>query len=220
MDKTININLGGTLFQIDEEAYRILRDYLQAINNRFANAQGGHETIEDIESRIAEIFQSQKGLAGVVTRENVESMISIIGKPEEFDPVETENYKDSYSSRKKRMYRNPDDKIVGGVCSGIAGYLDSDPVLFRILFAVFALFFGVGFFVYAVLWIALPEAKTDSQKRDLYGSSYHAHNDAQTNDFTSPNYNYSKFANAVNEVFRAITKVFYIFFLSLIHISE
>jgi hypothetical protein len=59
MDKTININLGGTLFKIDEEAFRILRDYLQAINSRFANVKGGHETIEDIESRIAEIFQSQ-----------------------------------------------------------------------------------------------------------------------------------------------------------------
>ncbi len=82
MDKTININLGGILFQIDDEAFRILRDYLQAINNRLANIQGGNETIEDIESRIAEIFQSQKGLAGVITRENVESMIAIIGRPE------------------------------------------------------------------------------------------------------------------------------------------
>ena len=67
MDKTININIAGTLFQIDEEAYRILRDYLQAINNRFRNVQGGHETVEDIESRIAEIFQSQKGLAGTIS---------------------------------------------------------------------------------------------------------------------------------------------------------
>ena len=75
MDKTININIAGTLFQIDEEAFRILRDYLQAINNRFRNVQGGNETIEDIESRIAEIFQSQKGLAGVITKENVEAMI-------------------------------------------------------------------------------------------------------------------------------------------------
>ena len=75
MDKTININIAGTLFQIDDEAFRILRDYLQAINNRFRNVQGGHETVEDIESRIAEIFQSQKGLAGVITKENVEAMI-------------------------------------------------------------------------------------------------------------------------------------------------
>jgi hypothetical protein len=106
MDKTININLGGTLFQIDEEAFRILRDYLQAINNRFANLQGGHETIEDIESRIAEIFRSQKGIAGVVTRENVESMISVIGKPEDFDHGEPEIEVPVYTSQKKRMYGN------------------------------------------------------------------------------------------------------------------
>src|SRR5664279_4167268 len=212
MDKTININLGGTLFQIDEEAYRILRDYLQAINNRFSNVQGGHETIEDIESRIAEIFNSKKGLAGVITRENVDSMISIIGKPEDFDLGEPENINQGNSRKKKRMYRNPDDKIVGGVCSGIAGYLDSDPVLFRILFVVFGLFFGVGFFVYLALWIALPAARTDSQKRELYGSSYHSHNDPQTNGFSGPSYNYSKFASAANEVFRAITKVVYIIF--------
>ena len=62
MDKTIKINIAGTLFQIDNEAYRILRDYLQAINNRFRNVEGGHETVDDIESRIAEIFRSQNGL--------------------------------------------------------------------------------------------------------------------------------------------------------------
>ena len=62
MDKTININIAGTLFQIDEDAFSILRDYLQAINTRFRNVQGGNETIEDIESRISEIFQSQKGM--------------------------------------------------------------------------------------------------------------------------------------------------------------
>jgi phage shock protein PspC (stress-responsive transcriptional regulator) len=211
MDKTINVNLGGTLFQIDEEAYRILREYLQAINNRFANVQGGHETIEDIESRIAEIFQSQKGLAGVITKENIESMISIIGKPEEFDAGEPEINKQAYSSsKKKRMYRNPDDTIIGGVCSGIAAYLDSDPVLFRILFVVFALFFGVGFFVYLALWIALPAARTDEQKRSLYGSSYNSilsHNTQIKSDQAS-----SRLGNAINEVFRAIGNVIYVIF--------
>jgi hypothetical protein len=71
MDKTISINIAGTLFQIDEDAFRILRDYLQTINNRFRNVQGGHETIEDIESRISEIFLSQKGLAGVISKDNL-----------------------------------------------------------------------------------------------------------------------------------------------------
>src|SRR5512133_722012 len=85
MDKTLNINIAGTLFQIDGEAFGILRDYLLAINNRFRNVKGGLETIEDIELRIAEIFQSNRGMAGVITKENVEAMISIIGKPEDFD---------------------------------------------------------------------------------------------------------------------------------------
>lgn len=208
MDKTININLGGILFQIDEDAYRMLRDYLQAINIRFSNVQGGHETIEDIESRIAEIFQSQKGLAGVITRENVDSMISIIGKPEEFDQEGTIIETPVYTNNKKRMYRNTDDTIVGGVCSGIAAYLDSDPVLFRILFVLFALFFGVGFFVYLALWIALPAARTDSQKRELHGSSYQKRYDSgQSLGTYQPS---SKLGNAINEVFRAIGRVFYI----------
>ena len=90
MDKTININLAGTLFKIDEDAFKILRDYLQAIDLRFRNTRGGNETIEDIESRIAEIFNSQKGIAGVISKENVESMILIIGKPEDFESAETE----------------------------------------------------------------------------------------------------------------------------------
>jgi hypothetical protein len=85
MDKTIKINLGGTLFQIDEEAYKTLRRYLQDIDDRLKNTPGGAETIEDIESRIAEIFQSQGGTAGVISGDNVEAMISIIGKPEDFD---------------------------------------------------------------------------------------------------------------------------------------
>src|SRR4030042_1694440 len=115
MEKTINIDLGGTLFQIDEEAYRILRDYLQAINLKFKNVPGGNETIDDIESRIAEIFQSQKFTAGVINKENVEAMISIIGKPEDFDQSENTEPVHGYTSyQRRKMYRNPDDKIIGG----------------------------------------------------------------------------------------------------------
>ncbi len=215
MDKTININLGGTLFQTDEEAFRILRDYLQAINNRFGKMPGGHETIEDIEARIAEIFLSQKGIAGVITRENVDSMISIIGKPEDFDPVEPERAEAVHLSGRKKMYRNTDDTVIGGVCSGIAVYLDTEPVLFRILFVLFVAFFGVGFLVYLALWIALPAARTDSQKRDMYGSAYNKYNIGDKTPgapLTSPAYNSSsRIGNAINEVFRAIGRVFFIF---------
>ena len=220
MDKTININLGGTLFQIDEEAFNILRDYLQAINNRFRNVQGGHETIEDIESRIAEIFQSQKGLAGVLTTVNVNAMISIIGKPEDFDINEDNTEQPVYTSQKRRLYRNPDDTIISGVCGGIGAYLNVDPVLFRILFVVSALVFGTGIIIYLVLWIAIPIAYTEIQKRELAGYSYitNRYNTRQNAGIHTsgtsgydPEYNSSPRAgNAFNEIFRIIGRVFYI----------
>jgi phage shock protein PspC (stress-responsive transcriptional regulator) len=216
MDKTININIAGTLFQIDEEAFRILRDYLNEISNRFKNAQGGHETIDDIESRIAEIFQSQKGLAGVISKENVESMISIIGKPEDFDQEESSYEQPSQSYQRKKMFRNPDDSIVGGVCGGLGAYLNADPVIFRILFVLFT-FFGVGAFVYIVMWIALPVARTDAQRREMYGNAYHAASKGFTEGnsktgssaplYNSGYYNSTGIGNAFNEVFRAIGKV-------------
>ena len=220
MDKTININVGGSLFQIDDEAFHLLRDWLQELNNRFRNVQGGLETIEDIELRVAEIFQSQKGLAGVITRENVEAMISIIGKPEDFDHSEYEHAEhQSYTSHKRRLYRNPDDSIISGVCGGLGAYLNTDPVIFRILFAVSALVFGSGFLIYIILWIALPPAHTEVQKRELFGSDYYSRSGSRASGGAysggsgsySSGYNQSSgIGNAFNEIFRAIGRVMYI----------
>jgi phage shock protein PspC (stress-responsive transcriptional regulator) len=220
MDKTININIAGTLFQIDEEAYRILHDYLQALNNRFKNVEGGHETIEDIEFRIAEIFQAKKGLTGNITIESVKEMIAIIGKPEDFDQDEFESTQQFTSSHRKRMYRNPDDKIIGGVCGGIGAYTHTDPVLFRILFIISS-FFGIGIFIYLALWIAIPAADTESRKREMYGSSYHhvnSQNNASTQSgnydskvYNSGYYNTTGIGNAFNEIFRALGRVLWIF---------
>jgi phage shock protein PspC (stress-responsive transcriptional regulator) len=222
MEKTIKINLGGILFQIDEEAYHLLRDYLKAIDNRFKNVPGGIETVEDIESRIAEIFQSQKGLSGIISRENVETMISIIGKPEDFDQPENQQEPRTSTHYRRRLYRNPEDSIISGVCGGIGAYLNMDPVWIRIIFILFSFGFGIGFFVYVALWIALPKAITDIQKRELYGdyynySSYRSDGSLKTNTDFSPNYSQredsvSRVGGAFNEVFRAIGKFFFIFF--------
>lgn len=221
MEKTISINLGGILFQIDDDAYRILRDYLQAINNRFKNVQGGNETIEDIESRIAEIFQSKKGSGGIISLRDVEDMIAIIGKPEDFD-MNNENEPEPglYTSRRRRMYRNPDDSIISGVCGGIGAYLNTDPVLFRILFVLAALFFGTGFLLYIILWIALPYAHTETQKKEMYGSEYLSVNSNQGQPAGTSSYEANlygtgynkttKVGNAFNEVFRAISRACYI----------
>lgn len=213
MDKTININLGGTLFSIDEDAYRILRDYLQSIDSKFRNAPGGNETIEDIESRIAEIFISKKGVAGVISRENVEEMITIIGKPEDFGQTESSGTYTEYSSytgSSRRMYRNPDDSIIAGVCGGIGTYLNTDPVWMRIIFTFFAIF-GIGFFVYLALWIALPSAVTDQQKKEMYGAEAYRLRMQSGNPYTRPNQTTSRIGNAFNEVFRAVGRVCFIF---------
>jgi phage shock protein PspC (stress-responsive transcriptional regulator) len=220
MDKTININIAGTLFQIDEDAYKILRDYLQAVNNRFRNMPGGAETIDDIEARIAEIFRSQKGTAGTISTSNVEAMIAIIGKPEDFDNSDTGPEQVGFATQKKRIYRNPDDSIIAGVCGGIGAYLNTDPVLFRILFVILTITYGIGFFLYLALWIALPAANTDSKKREMYGSSYMSvvsYNRSSDGKYASgvPSYNKgyyntSRIGSAVNETFRAIGRILFI----------
>jgi phage shock protein PspC (stress-responsive transcriptional regulator) len=206
MDKTININLGGTLFQVDEEAFIMLRDYLQAINTRLGNLPGGPETVEDIENRIAEIFQSQRGTAGVITRQNVESMIAIIGKPEDFDlNDETEQQANPYkSATAKRLFRNPDDSVISGVCGGLGAYFNIDPVLFRILFILFTLTFGVGLLIYIALWIAVPAATSTGRKREMYGKNYHA--------YASGGNTQSGLSNGINEIFNAIGRVFFMIF--------
>ncbi len=221
MDKTININIAGSMFSIDEEAYKILRDYLQALDLRFRNVKGGAETIEDIESRIAELFLSMKANAGVISRENVESMISVIGKPEDFDSSDqnTEYEETSYQGSKKRLYRNPDDTIIAGVCGGIGAYLNTDPVLIRILFVFFTAFFAAGFFLYIILWIALPPADRDSRKREMYGSEYArimamqretAGSGSNRTRYNNGYYQTSRLGNAINEVFRALGRVLYV----------
>ncbi|MFZ0280297.1 MAG: PspC domain-containing protein [Bacteroidales bacterium] len=217
MDKTIKINLGGTLFQIDEEAYKMLRQYLHEIDVRLKYTQGGAETIEDIETRIAEIFQTQKGLAGVITRDNVEAMISMIGKPEDFEvPGEGGQEREpSYQSPgRKKLYRNPDDTIISGVCGGIGANLNIESVWVRLIFILFTCFFGIGFFVYIALWIALPYARSDSQMKEMYGTgninlTSHRRGNRSLSYTGRPSAG-SPAGDAFNEVFRAIGKVFYI----------
>ena len=235
MDKTIKINLGGILFHIDEEAYKILRRYLQDIDYRLKSTPGGAETLDDIESRIAEILQSQGGTAGVISMENVEAMISIIGKPEDFETTgesATENATYTRSSYSKKMYRNPDDSIISGVCGGIGTYLNIESVWIRLLFILFTCFFLVGLFVYVALWIALPVAQSDAHKREMYGRDDYAlafRRKETDHSAASSGINYSgslpagsSVGNAFNEVFRAIGKVLFIIvriFLIILGIS-
>ncbi len=211
MDKTININLGGVLFSIDEAAYRILQDYLSSLDRRLRNMEGGAETLEDIESRIAEIFQSQKGLAGVISVENVNAMISIIGNPEDIGRDFSDSRPTEDASARKRLYRNPDDRIIAGVASGIGINLNTDPVWIRLIFIITAFIGGLGFFVYVALWIALPMASDEHMLREMYGIGYNASLNKARRRVKNAGVS-SGAGHAINQVLRAVGKVIFIFF--------
>ncbi len=172
MKKTIRINIGGLVFNIDEDAYQKLRDYLNALNKRFSATAEGNEIIDDIESRIGDLFlQKTDDLKQVITLEDVEEIISIMGDPQEIDDESDENQDNKTKREKgaKRMYRDPDNRVLGGVCAGISHYLGIDPIIMRALFIILFFAYGVTFFVYILLWIVIPVAQTTAQKLEMRG---------------------------------------------------
>lgn len=174
MKKTINVNIGGFVFHLDEDAYEKMQTYLQTLKSYFGNSEGNEEIMEDIQSRIAEIFRDRLDkVREVVSMADVDHMIGIMGKPEEYlDEVSNEktNDDDQSETKVKRLYRDPDNKVLGGVCGGLGAYFGIDPVIFRVLFAIVFFVWGSGFLVYLVLWIAMPKAKTTSEKLQMKGS--------------------------------------------------
>lgn len=175
MNKTININLGGLFFHIDENAFQKLNRYLDAVSRSLSDdPQGKDEIISDIEARISELLSEKiKDVRQVVNENDIEEIIVIMGQPEDYsDDEETysEN-KTSYKRKKtnaKKLFRNGDDKFLGGVCAGLAHYLAVDTIWIRLAFIVLT-FSGFPLFIYIILWILLPEAKTTSEKLQMEG---------------------------------------------------
>ena len=208
MKKNITINLCGRLFQIDEDAYELLQQYIESLRQSFGREEGGEEIVNDIEARIAELFSelNQQGVEAI-TIEHVKDIITRIGKPEEltgeeekqdngghkYDSFHTaaQGIRDNVRARTagKRLYRNPNDKMVAGVLSGIAAYTSTDVTWWRIgyamlilasnfLFPLFGIFLNFGFFLhvnlafiifYFVLAIAIPVADTPKQVLQMEG---------------------------------------------------
>ncbi|MFH0761554.1 MAG: PspC domain-containing protein [Bacteroidota bacterium] len=180
MKRTIQINLAGTIFNIDDDAYEILHDYLGAVERQFTSATDGREVIHDLELRMAELFTERlKPLRQVVSIDDVQEVLAILGKPEDIGGRQDAGYQkstrfSSYSGgrRSRRMYRDSEDKQLGGVCSGMAYYFNTDPLLIRILMVI-ALFMGFGFLLYIILWIVIPVALTPDQISEMKtGSNY------------------------------------------------
>ncbi len=175
MNKTININLGGVFFHIDENAYAKLKRYLDAIRKSLSDdPKGRDEIIRDIELRISELLDERiKDSRQVVSELDIDEIIAIMGRPEDF-MVDEELFSDtnntySKSTKTKKLFRDPDDKFLGGVSSGLGHYFNVEPIWIRIgwLIAVFGL--GFGFLAYIILWILLPEAKTTAEKLQMEG---------------------------------------------------
>ncbi|RXG28496.1 PspC domain-containing protein [Leeuwenhoekiella marinoflava] len=177
MNKTVNINLAGLFFHIDESAYAKLQRYLDAIKRSFTDAQGREEIIQDIEARIAELFSERvKNERQVIGMAEVEEVINIMGQPEDYrldeeifedEPTKKHNYTDSST---KKLYRDTEHSYIGGVCSGLGHYLQIDAVWLRIALILLTIFSWGGFIlIYAAFWIFVPEARTTSEKLEMRG---------------------------------------------------
>ncbi len=189
MKKVININFQGQVIAIEETAYEILEQYIGSLKTYFSREEGGDEIVNDIECRIAELFGNRlKHGINCITDEDVNAVINSIGKPQEFDSDYEEEVVSGYQrpssqsgtgtsgaprnepppfdGERQGLYRNNGDRIIGGVCGGLAHYFKTDPVWIRLLFV---LFFGFLFWVYIVLWIVLkPKMLESNVSKRLY----------------------------------------------------
>jgi phage shock protein PspC (stress-responsive transcriptional regulator) len=174
MNKVININFQGRVIPIEEPAYEELKKYVESLRQYFANEEGKEEIINDIENRIAELFSEKLKINenAFISEAHVEAIIASIGRPEQFEEESLAGSADkeraytntSYSNTgnpgtaKESLYRNANEKILGGVCSGLAAYLKIDTTIIRVLFSLLAVgSFGFGLLLYVVLWVLLPE---------------------------------------------------------------
>ncbi len=182
MNKTININLGGIFFHIDESAYQKLKDYLSAIRRSLSDDPNGRdEIINDIETRIGELLSEKvKDVRQVINEADIDEVVEIMGKPEDYmvddEIFSDEGYSNKQYKRSKKLYRDGDDKFLGGVSSGIAHYLELDVIWIRLAWLVAAFGIGFGFILYPILWILLPQANTTAEKLEMEGEQVNISN--------------------------------------------
>ncbi len=178
MKITVSINLGGYSFNIDEDAYTELRRYLKNLELHFAEEESSSEILSDIESRMAELFRGKlTTFKQVITIEDVNHVISVLGTPEDISDNEKRSAGDKFSTPGyNRMYRDSDRRIIGGVCSGMAAYWNIEPWIVRVVFLILAMMGGLGILIYLILYIVLPEAKTTAQKIEMKGDPVNIHN--------------------------------------------
>jgi len=178
MKITVSINLGGYSFNIDEDAYGELKRYLKSLEIHFAVEESSSEILYDIETRMSELFRARlSAYKQVITMEDVRYAVSVLGTPEDISEEGGASAREKFSTPGyHRMYRDPDRRIIGGVCSGMGAYWSIDPWIVRVIFLILTMMGGLGILIYLILYIVLPEAKTTSQKIEMKGAPVNIHN--------------------------------------------
>ena len=177
MNKTVNINLAGTFFHIDEDAYQKLQRYLEAIKRSFTDSQGRNEIIADIETRIAELFNERvENDKQVVSIKEVEQVITIMGQPEDymvdeeiFEDEPKRTYSTSRTNSTRKLYRDTENAYIGGVSAGLSHYFGIEVLWIRLIWVLLFFGAGTGVLVYILLWILMPAAETTSEKLAMSG---------------------------------------------------
>ncbi|MDP3453648.1 MAG: PspC domain-containing protein [Bacteroidales bacterium] len=179
MKKVVTVGLGGRTFVIDEDAYQKLSLYLSRFRERTRMGLQSGDVMEDLEQRIAELFEESLGSRLEVVNINmVNSIISQLGMPDG-EPVESDFTAPADSTphgTNRKLFRDPDNKQLGGVCSGLAHYLNVDVVLMRVIFVIALFMGGTGFWAYIIFWIVAPMAYTAAQKCEMRGLPVTAEN--------------------------------------------
>ncbi len=176
MNKTVNINLGGMFFHIDEDAYQKLTRYFDAIKRSLSNSSGQDEIIKDIEMRVSELLnEKQKTDKHVVGMKDVDEVITVMGQPEDYRIDDegigstTSNFTSPSASNTRKLYRDSENGMIGGVLAGLGHYFGIDKVWLRIFLLVLVFAWGTGVLAYIILWIVMPEAKTTAEKLEMTG---------------------------------------------------
>ncbi|WP_214073405.1 PspC domain-containing protein [Mucilaginibacter sp. dw_454] len=176
MNKTIIININGTVFHIEEDAYEILKSYMTDVKRHFMNSADSHEITTDIENRIAEMFSEILAAEEkqVIVEQDVKTVVEQMGTVQDFENAENdaEGAQSNYTynnSGTRTLFRDPDDHLLGGVCAGLANYFGTQTIWLRLAFAFSVLFFGTGLFLYIILWIVIPKAVTRADRMAMKG---------------------------------------------------
>lgn len=179
MKKVVNVGIGGVSFTIDEDAYNKLDKYLERFRLRTKMGTQTIDVMEDLEQRIAELFSLElKTKHSVVDMAIVDKVIAQLGMPdgEAMDDFDLPSGGYEYMAYSKKLYRDPDNKTIAGVCSGLGHYFNIDITLLKIIFFISLFIAGTGFWIYIVIWIIAPEAITPAQKCEMRGIPVTAEN--------------------------------------------